>query len=116
MANYATSGAAFVKAGLNASTVIPESGWVAWASGATGFINVSTRFNWNDNFTTLDDDTKHILDDTASSLVAIQAISYDMSGYTTRGEAESMINIQRDNALRGISVLRDIKSQTFMGV
>lgn len=112
-----TSGAAFVKAGANASVSIPEDdGWVAWSSGATSFINSATRYNWSNNFTTLDDDTKHILDDTASSLVAIQAISYDMSGYTSRGEAESMINIQRDNALRGISILRDIKAQTFMGV
>ena len=105
-----------MKAGANnsAGSIDQNEGWVKWISGAEAFVNVMTRKNWSDEYATLSDDVKHILDDCTSSLVAIQAISYDMSGYTSRGEAESMINVQRDNALRQMSLLRDIKQQTFM--
>jgi len=57
---------------------------------------------------------KSVLTQAASNLAAIYAISYDMSGFTTRGEAEDMINILRDSALRGMSILRDKKQQKFL--
>jgi hypothetical protein len=37
-----------------------------------------------------------------------------MAGYTSRTEAEDMINILRDGALRGLSLLKDKKVQDFM--
>jgi len=40
---------------------------------------------------------------------AIYSIQYDMSGFTSRTEAEDMINILRDSFLRGLSLLRDNK-------
>jgi hypothetical protein len=49
-----------------------------------------------------------------SDIAAIYAIEYDLSGFTTRTEAEDMINILRDAALRGLSILRDKKTQTFL--
>jgi len=36
-----------------------------------------------------------------------------LSGYTTRIEAEDMINILRDAALRGLSIIRDKKVVDF---
>ena len=43
-----------------------------------------------------------------------RGISWDMSGFTSRIEAEDMINILRDIALRNISILRDKKTQDFI--
>jgi len=77
-------------------------------------INVYCRYNFSDNFATLNADVKYILSDIAASLIAIQAIAYDMSGYTSRTEAEDMINILRDAVLRGLSILRDKKQQDFI--
>lgn len=114
MGNLTTSGAATFKAGENMPKTIPEEAWVTWISGAESFINVATRKNWSDDFANLNDDVKNVLDDTASSLVSTNAIAYEMGGYNTRGEAESMVNIQRDNYLRNIQFLRDIKQQTFI--
>jgi hypothetical protein len=37
-----------------------------------------------------------------------------MSGYTSRVEAEDMINVLRDASLRGLSILKDKKSQDFI--
>ena len=76
-------------------------------------VNSMCRYNFSDNWGTLNVDVKHLISDIVSSLVAIQAICYDMSGYTSRTEAEDMINVLRDGALRGLSILRDKKAQDF---
>lgn len=77
-------------------------------------INLVTRFNWSDAYSGLNADTKGILKEVASNLAAIYVIIYDMSGYTSRVEAEDMINVLRDAALRGMALLRDKKSEDFI--
>jgi hypothetical protein len=62
----------------------------------------------------LNADVKGLLKEAASDLAAIYVIQFDMSGYTSRTEAEDMINVLRDAALRALSLLRDKKVQDFM--
>ena len=110
---YTVSGAAAVKAGLNYNTAIPhDHGWVSWISGACMVIDTMTRKQWDFNATSVD--IKSVLQDTASDFVAMKAVNFDMSVYTTRGEAESMINVLRDGFLRNVQILRDVKAQTFV--
>ena len=78
-------------------------------------INVATRFNWTDAFTAgLNVDVGGILTETGATACAIKVITSDMSGFTRLAEAESMITVLRDTYLRNLSILRDIKSQTFI--
>ena len=77
-------------------------------------INTFCRFNFSDAYAGLDADVKGILKEVASNLAAIYVIQYDMSGFTSRVEAEDMVNILRDGALRGLSVLRDKKQVKFI--
>jgi len=102
------------KSGANVNVAFDTTMMTASNLRAESFVNVMTRYNWSDQYASLNADVKGVLSDVCSSLVAIEAISYDMSGYTTRGEAESMITILRDNAIRGIQALKGIKNQTFM--
>jgi len=81
---------------------------------AESIINCVCKNNFSDSFATDNIDVKQILSDFCSSFVAIEAISYDMSGYTSRIEAEDMINILRDSSLRSLSLLRDKKQQKFI--
>ena len=81
---------------------------------AESTINALCRYNFSDNYASLNADVKGILSDFCSSFVAIEAISYDMSGYTTRIEAEDMINVLRDGMLRAMSILRDKKAIDFI--
>ncbi len=74
---------------------------------------VLCRENWKDDTPTAVE-IKGILSDVVSSLVAIEGIAYDMSGFTSRIEAEDMINVLRDGALRGLAILRDKKNQDFV--
>ncbi len=77
-------------------------------------INCSTKRNWSDDFAGLNIDVKQILSDFCSSFVAIEAIAYNMAGYTSRIEAEDMINIQRDSMLRNTQILRNKNMETFI--
>lgn len=78
-------------------------------------INSATRYNWSDAFTTgLNVDVGGILTETGAALCAIKVINSDMSGFTSRTEAQTMLDVLRDIAFTNISILRDIKTQTFI--
>jgi len=112
---FATTEEVQFKAGANASATSNVELYInSFIAQAESTINVATRYNWSDVYAALDTDVKGILKEAASNLAAIYVIQFDMSGFTTRGEAESMVNILRDGALRAISILKDIKAQTFV--
>ena len=79
-------------------------------------INVASRFDWStaDSASSLNTTVRGILIDTGAALAAIEGIAWDMSGFTSRIEAEDMINVLRDTALRNIAILRDKRVQDFM--
>lgn len=97
------------KAGANANATITvsEDAYNDWIAQSESFVNVFTKNNFSDTYATLNADVKGILRDVASNLTAIYVIQYDMSGFTSRAEAEDMVNILRDSALRGLAVLKD---------
>lgn len=111
---FATTAEVQRKAGANASTTSKAEAYVNdYMTQAESTINSVCRFNFSDNYSTLNVDTKGLLKQVASDLAAIYVIEFDMSGFTSRIEAEDMINILRDAALRGMSLLRDKKVQEF---
>lgn len=116
---FATSDEILVKAGEGYDTGITEARINAMCLQAEGFINTFCRYNFSDAYSGLNADVKGILSEVESNLVAIYIITYNMrgegnSGYGSRIEAEDMINVLRDAALRGLSVLRDKKAQDFI--
>jgi predicted butyrate kinase (DUF1464 family) len=111
---FATTAEVGYKAGAKASATSKAEAYVnSYMTQVESFINVACRYNFSDKYTTLNADVKGILKEIASNLAAIYVIQYDLSGFTSRTEAEDMINVLRDAAIRGISVLRDKKAQDF---
>ena len=103
------------KAGANASVVSNTDTYInTYMAQAESEINVAIRYNFSDVYAVLNTDVKGILTKCASCLAAIDVITYDMSGFASRGEAEDMVNIHRDTALRCIAILRDKKKQGFI--
>jgi len=103
------------KAGANCSATSKAEAYTNdYVHQVESLINTICRYNFSDNYASLNADVKGILKEDASNLAAIYVISYDMSGFTSRIEAEDMINVLRDAALRGMSVLRDKKAQDFV--
>lgn len=113
-----TSGAIVLKAGVYVNQSAAVSGAVLeqFSNDAEGFINGTTRYDWVNNYSSISTNFKPLLSDAASCLAASYLIAYDMSGYTSRGEAESIINVLYDRAMKAIKVLVDSKLKTKMGV
>ena len=112
---FATTTEVSYKAGASASSVSKAEAYVnSYMTQAESLINVATRYDWSDKYSTLNAHVKGLLKQIASDLAAIYVISYDMSGFSSLGEAEDMINVLRDRANTGLSILRDKKPQDFM--
>ena len=112
---FCTNGDVEHKAGANASAVSKAEGYTNdYIMMVESVINATCRYNFSDDYAALNVDVKGILRDVASNLAAIYVIMYDMSGFASRIEAEDMINVLRDAALRGLSILRDKKVQDFI--
>jgi hypothetical protein len=112
---FATTEEVKRKAGKNASVIAATEAYINdYMTQAESFINSVCRFNFSDNYASLNVDTKGLLKEVSSNLAAIYVVIFDMSGFTTRVEGEDMINVLRDGALRGLSILRDKKAQRFI--
>tara|TARA_Y100000310_G_C20702423_1_gene831092 strand:+ start:9388 stop:10266 length:879 start_codon:yes stop_codon:yes gene_type:complete len=73
-----------------------------------------TRFDWVAQYSSLTANVKEILNDVCSNIAGIYAIAHDMSGYTDRVEAETMINVHRDAALQIQGLLRNQEVRRFI--
>jgi|TARA_R100001530_G_C4321443_1_gene155982 hypothetical protein len=112
---FATTAEVQRKAGAGANATSKAEAYINdFITQAESLINVSCRYNFSDNYGSLNVDVKGILKEVASNLAAIYVIQYDMSGYTSRIDAEDSVNILRDAALRGLSLLRDRKAIDFI--
>lgn len=112
---FATSDEILVKAGENVdATGSTEARINALCLQVESLINCVSRYNWSDAYGDLNADVKGILSEVESNLVAIYLIQFNMAGYTSRVEGEDMINVLRDGALRGLSLLRDKKVVDFI--
>lgn len=113
-----TSGAAIAKAGDGAnSTIVASTQTLAkWSDEAEGQLSAVTKTNWTSSYSSVTAGYKPILDDAVSDLVAMRIVSYDMSGYTSRFEATTMLDVLRDNYLRCVDALKDNDTRAKMGL
>jgi hypothetical protein len=112
---FATTAEVGYKVGAKCSATSKAEAYVnSYMTQAESFINASTKYNWSDVYTTLNVDKKGILKEAASDLAAIYAIQYDMSGFTSRAEAELMIKVLYKRAMDCIKILNDQKVEDFV--
>ena len=113
-----TSGMVLYKAGKKVdaafSNVSGSNLLVGFISGAEALVSSVARYNFVSNYSSLNIQTRELLSEVVSNVAAVYVITYDMGQYTTRTEAESMINVLRDGALRGMSLIRDKKVTDFI--
>ena len=115
---FATNAEVLRKAGANASATSSAVAYTdQYLAEVESLINTVCRYNFSDNYATLNADVKSILKEIATDLAAIYVINYDMSSIVTASsliEAEDRIVVLRDAALRGLSLLKDRQPQTFI--
>ena len=78
-------------------------------------INCLTRHNWSADWSAVSGSAvSGILTETGAALCAIKVIQYDMGGFTSRYEAETMLDVLRDTALTNMAILRNKNTETFI--
>lgn len=113
-----SSGAVIPKSGYGANASVLASGatLAKWSDQAEATISTLTRYDWVTNYASIPANFKGILDDCASDHIAMKVINYDMSGYTSRTEAQTMLDVLFNNFNRIIGVLNDSKNKEVIGV
>lgn len=111
------SGGALLKAGANVSTTLSTTGGDdvdTFINEAESYINAVCRYNYTDAYAGLNDDVKKLLEEVSSNLAAMYCLQYDMSGYTSRAEAQTMLDVLYQRVQDGIKILKEKPKQTFI--
>jgi hypothetical protein len=114
-----TSGQVVLKAGANVSTDIKDDDYTVFINQAECFINAAiakTGVDVVSSYASLGTNVKQILQDAASSHAAIAAINYDMSGYTSRTEAQIMMDVNYTKFNDCITLLKETNVTDYMGL
>lgn len=112
---FATTAEVQYKAGANASATSNVETYInSFMAQAESYINTACRFNFSDVYSTLDVDVKAILKECASSLAAMYVIQYDMSGFTSLAEAQTMLDVLYQRVQDCIKILKEKPEQTFI--
>ena len=103
-----TSAKAIKNAGVGASAVAAVEAFIqTWSDDAEGAICAYCHTDFVTNYSSLQTEIKSALSDVCSSMIAMNIVSYDMSGYTDRREAETILDILDNQVNRGLQVLKD---------
>lgn len=108
------SGAVKLKAGANVSTALTAAQYTALINQAEAFLSANARYDFVDNYSSIDTNLKPVLADATSSYAALGAINYDMSGYTSRTEAQVMLDVNFSKVVEIVNLLRDDKYKQFI--
>lgn len=113
-----SSGACTISAGANvSSSLLADSSKLNTISDEVeGYINTLCRYNVVGSFASLTSTSKNILASLHSALVAQKMISYDMSGYTNAQEADQMLNVLENTAVKCEELLTQDKSKKYLGI
>ena len=114
-----TSGQMLDMAGVNVSMAGGQEGRTSgqrmetYSQRAQDFINAETRQDWVSNRAS--SEFSGAVSSAMASKAAIDAINFDMSGYTSRSEAQTMLDVNNDIVRRGIAFLQKKEHQKKMG-
>ncbi|MFH2021049.1 MAG: hypothetical protein ABIJ34_06540 [archaeon] len=81
---------------------------------AEAFISSLCRYDFVTNFATLNAKTKRLLSEYVSRSIALAGIAYNMAGFSSRIEAEDMLNIHLYRMRLIEKMLADQKTVTYM--
>ena len=115
---FATSGAIVYRAGKNVDANIKVSGafLTQISEDAEALINNTAGVDLISKYDSLTANGKKTLQEAETCYGGMQLISYDQSVYTSRQEAQSMLDVLDDRLNKALSLIKDDKVKTFLGV
>jgi len=110
-----TSGGTVLKyTGANVSSISSTEAYTnVYIFAAESEINVSTEYNWSDNYSTLNADVKGMLNKTAAMIAAMDVIHYDMSSIGVL-EATTRCDILTYHINKNIEILKNKDKQSYI--
>ena len=81
---------------------------------AEAWLSAETRFNWNDEFSSLNTDVQNIVTNITASYVAIEAVDYDHNGYPSILSATTKMDFLWDRVEKGVRSLKELKKRKFV--
>jgi len=113
---FCTTAEVQYKAGAGASAVANTEAYInKYVEQAESAINCHCKYNFSDTYASLNADFKKLLTEAASDLAAIYVINFDMSGFTSRQEALTMINVLWARYQDALKDLFDSNVKEFIG-
>lgn len=114
--NLASSGSIVRAAGKNVNTDAATSGAILQqlSNQAEHYFNFYTRYNFSSNASALYPSASAAIEMAVANLAACGLIRHDMSGYTTRGEAEDMIQHLTFEAKNVMDLAKDDTHRKFL--
>lgn len=110
-----SNGDVLKKCGANASaTSSAEACTNVYIKESEGYISTVTRYDWVTNYSSVSTIGKEILRECTAALAAIKVINYDMSGFSTRTEAQTMVDILYSMAIDCLNILKEDKGREFV--
>ena len=83
---------------------------------AVGYLSNLVKYDILTNWASLTANYKFILTEWAARHAGMQLIAYNMAGYTSRVEAEDIINVHLERMREIQTLLKDASVQDFLGV
>lgn len=113
-----TSGAVIIKAGANASSTATASGGLLLdlSDEVESYICSLMRSDVVSDYSSLTSNGKQILGRLASNLIAQQVIAYDTSGFFSRAEAETALDVLENSIRKDEAIVKDDKNKSYLGV
>jgi len=113
-----TSGSAIHEAGANVNAAIAANATALadYSDEAEAAICAMVPYDVVTNFSSLTAQGKKIFQQLAAKMVAQQMIKYDMSGFTSIGEATQMLNVLENDIARAVGIVTADNNRKYLGI
>lgn len=81
---------------------------------AEGYICTASRYDWVSSYASVSSIGKELLRNATAAWAALIGISYDQSGYTSKEESQSMMDLCWSMVKETVNLLRDDKYREFV--
>ena len=100
----------------NATTKAAATGTDFYVKDVEHWISTMVNYDCITNYGTMTANAKLILKDIGACICAMYVINSDMSGFTSRLEAQTMLDFLQYRAMKGLDLLNQPDCRTFLGM
>lgn len=108
------SGSVKILAGENVDTSLTDAQYTILINNAEAVLSMNAKYDLVTNYASLPTNMKPFLTDACAALAAVGAINFNMSNYTSRTEAQTMLDVNYSKVVEAINLLRDDKFREFL--